>query len=195
MIFSESRTTIISATQTNMENLIFLADIKGFENEYGATDEGEIYSYKSQKFMNQCFCGAGYLKVTLTKEGIESTLRVHRIIAETFIPNPNNYPCVYHADRNKINNNVSNLRWATHQQMNVKKAPRSNTSSKYKGVTWMKSRAKVDTGKGRWVTYIKVNDEVLYVGSFEKEIDAAKAYNEAVDKHFGNSEFHYRNIL
>jgi len=43
--------------------------------------------------------------------------------------------------------------------------------------------------------FIKVNDEILYIGSFEKEIDAAKAYNEAVDKHFGNSEFHYRNIL
>jgi len=196
MIFSESRTTIISATQTNMENLIFLADIKGFEDEYGVTEEGEIYSYKSQKFMNPSLNSAGYLRVALTKEGVNlSTLKIHRIIAETFIPNPNNYPCVEHIDKNKTNNKISNLRWATRQQVNAKKTPRSNTSSKYKGVSWMKSRAKVDTGKGKWVTNIWVNDEVLYVGSFEKEIDAAKAYNEAVDKHFGNSEFHYRNIL
>jgi len=103
-----------------MENLIFLADIKGYEGEYGATEEGEIYSLKSKQFMNQCFGGNGHLKVTLTKDGIESVVRVHRIIAQTFIPNPTNYPCVYHVDRNKRNNNVSNLRWVTRNQVNRK---------------------------------------------------------------------------
>ena len=51
-----------------MENLIFLADIKGYEDEYGATEEGEIYSLKNKKFMEQSFGNARKLKVTLTKE-------------------------------------------------------------------------------------------------------------------------------
>ena len=59
----------------------------------------------------------------------------------------------------------------------------------------MKSRAKVDTGKGKWISIIRVNNESIYNGSFETEIEAAKAYNEAVEYYFGNSDFHYKNII
>ena len=178
-----------------MENLIFLADIKGYEDEYGATEEGEIYSLKSKKFMEQCFGDTRKLKVTLTKEGIKKNFWVHRIIAETFIPNPDNYSYVYHIDRNKINNNASNLRWATRNQLSTAKAPRQNTSSKYKGVSVQKCRAKVDTGKVSWLSHIRVNNEHIHIGSFQTEIEAAVAYNEAVQKYFGDSDFHYKNII
>ena len=57
----------------------------------------------------------GYLSVGITKK---STIMVHRLVAKTFIPNPNNYPCINHKDEDKMNNNVDNLEWCTHKYNN-----------------------------------------------------------------------------
>lgn len=61
----------------------------------------------------------GYKSVVLKLPGDSSkkrTLTIHRLIALAFIPNPNNLPCVDHIDTDKTNNQISNLRWCTHQE-------------------------------------------------------------------------------
>ena len=58
----------------------------------------------------------GYLTVSLCKDKVQKIYRVHRLVAEAFIPNPNNYPIINHKDGKKQNNNVNNLEWCTHQQ-------------------------------------------------------------------------------
>lgn len=58
----------------------------------------------------------GYLFANLYKDGARSTKRVHRLVAETFIPNPENKPEVNHIDGDKHNNNVDNLEWVTKEE-------------------------------------------------------------------------------
>lgn len=58
----------------------------------------------------------GYLKVDLYSAGIRSTKRVHRLVAEAFIPNPYNKPEINHKDGNKHNNNAKNLEWVNRSE-------------------------------------------------------------------------------
>ena len=67
----------------------------------------------------------GYSRVYINKKAV----RLHRIIAERYIPNPENHPIVDHEDDNKDNNNISNLQWISYSE-NSKKAYASNTSMK-----------------------------------------------------------------
>ena len=83
---------------------------------YFATEDGQIWSEKSHKFLSQSLRGEidkSYLRVSLFIEGKKKTVDVHRLVAETFIPNPDNLPVINHKDENKYNNNVNNLEWVT----------------------------------------------------------------------------------
>lgn len=60
----------------------------------------------------------GYHNVNLSLNGKSKTCRVHRLVAKTFIPNPNNYPVINHIDGNKDNNSSNNLEWCT-QKHNI----------------------------------------------------------------------------
>lgn len=57
----------------------------------------------------------GYARVTLFKENKGKNRKIHRLVAEAFIPNPMNLPQINHKDENKLNNQVSNLEWCTNQ--------------------------------------------------------------------------------
>lgn len=75
--------------------------------------DGRVFHYKQRECKH--FIGShGYYAVNINYRA----LLVHRIIAETFLPNPNNYPCVNHKDGNKLNNSVDNLEWCTIQYNN-----------------------------------------------------------------------------
>lgn len=84
--------------------------IKDFEN-YLIDENGEVFSLLSKKFLKHNIKKDGYHEISLYKNGIRITKRVHRLVAETFLPNPNSFSEVNHKDENKNNNNVSNLEW------------------------------------------------------------------------------------
>lgn len=112
--------------------------VVGYEGLYEVSNYGNVYSVK-----RECVSGnggiqnvgghclplnkwKGYLRVTLCKNGVQKNFSVHRVVAEAFISNPNNYPVINHKDENKTNNFVfvnqdgsidpdkSNLEWCSY---------------------------------------------------------------------------------
>lgn len=81
--------------------------------QYKINEQGEIFNTKTNKQLYGSIKSNGYKSVTLTINGIKKSYMIHRLVALTFIPNPNNLPQVNHKDRNKINNNVDNLEWVS----------------------------------------------------------------------------------
>lgn len=92
-----------------------MKDIKGYEGIYAITSCGRVWSYKRQKFLTPEDNGHGYLRVNLYKDGKEKKYMIHRLVAETYIPNPNNLHEVDHIDNNKTHNYVNNLQWLSHK--------------------------------------------------------------------------------
>ena len=88
-----------------------MKDIKGYEGLYGITTEGKVWSYKRKKFLKPGDIGDGYLQVILYKDRERKFFLIHRLVAEAYIPNPENLPQVNHKDENKANNCLQNLEW------------------------------------------------------------------------------------
>lgn len=61
-------------------------------------------------------CGIGYYQICTSINGTRRNIKIHKAVAETFIENPNKFPCINHIDGNKENNNMNNLEWCTHKQ-------------------------------------------------------------------------------
>lgn len=88
-------------------------DVKGYEGLYCISSAGDIYSLKRKQYITPFETEYGYLKATLSKDSIKRNKKVDKLVAEHFILNPNNYPCVRHLDNDIKNNNADNLAWCT----------------------------------------------------------------------------------
>ena len=95
--------------------------IPGFENSYLISKDGDVYSLISNKMLKPSpHIKDGYLQLSLKADnGKNYTYRVHRLVAMTYIENPNNLSDVNHIDFNRINNYVENLEWISHSN-NIK---------------------------------------------------------------------------
>ena len=84
------------------------------------TKEGDVYStkYGKLKKRKQQIDHRGYKAICLCNDGKPKRYNVHRLVAETYLPNPDNLPQVNHIDEDKTNNNVDNLEWSTSQYNN-----------------------------------------------------------------------------
>ena len=88
-----------------------MKDIIGYEGLYAITSCGKVYSYRSKKFLKPRKIRDGYLQVNLYKDGKREFYYIHRLVAEAYLPNPDNLPQVNHKDENKENNALPNLEW------------------------------------------------------------------------------------
>ena len=97
-------------------------DIQGYEKVYQISNHGRVRvlphvdalgHHRLEHMLKPDIQKQGYLQVTLYKDGIPNKIKVHRLVARAFLPNPKNYPIINHKDENPANNHVNNLEWCT----------------------------------------------------------------------------------
>lgn len=93
---------------------IELKDIPGYEGLYAISKNGEVYSYKTNKFFKPSKTKDGYLKVALRNNNKAYYYRVHKLVAMTYLDNPENLKETNHKDFNRQNNCLDNLEWVSH---------------------------------------------------------------------------------
>lgn len=95
-------------------------DIVGYEGLYQVSSKGNVksFKYKTPRILKYHNDELGYARLILRKNNKSIGCSVHKLVAEAFIPNPNNLPVVNHKDENPRNNDVSNLEWCTHEYNN-----------------------------------------------------------------------------
>ena len=91
---------------------VHISNIEGFKN-YLIFSDGRIFSIKRNLFLNPEITNAGYQRVNLYSNGKRYHKSIHRVVAEAFIPNPDNLPIVNHNNENKLDNNADNLEWVS----------------------------------------------------------------------------------
>lgn len=87
-----------------------MVPVKGYEGRYSVTRCGKVWSHISSKFLKPRHDNRGYLIVDL-----KPNKKVHRLVAEAYLPNPHNHPVVHHKDEIKYHNEYTNLEWCTHK--------------------------------------------------------------------------------
>ena len=100
-------------------------DIDGYEGLYQISNYGMVKSLprnntiKKPRILHNCYNNKGYCMVSLCKNNKAKNYRIHRLVAQAFIPNPNNLPEINHKDENKKNNRVDNLEWCNSKYNNT----------------------------------------------------------------------------
>ena len=119
-----------------------MVKMKDFKN-YMIFKNGAILNIKKKRFMKPCIQTAGYKQIHLTDDcGKRHPLLIHRLIAIHYIDNPEDKRCVDHIDRNRLNNSLENLRWATYSENNQNKGLMKTNKTGYCGVSYEKVRKK-----------------------------------------------------
>ena len=107
--------------------------IEGFPGYY-IEEEGRVWSEKTHKYLTLQVTSLGYLYVNLRDADKKQRLKlIHRLVAEAFIPNPENLKEVNHKDEDKTNNNVANLEWCT-REYNINYGSRNKQTSRAIGM-------------------------------------------------------------
>ena len=114
-------------------------EIKGYEGKYWISNYGRLKN--KEQIMKPMASTNGYLIACLWKNNIQKKIVLHRLVAEAFIPNPENKPQINHKDENKENNKVDNLEWCTHKYNMNYGSVKQKISEKTKGRTaWNKGK-------------------------------------------------------
>lgn len=140
---------------------------------YSISNLGNVKNNRTGKLLKGRLSRKGYLRVGLYSDDDKTknkNISIHRLVGDSFLENPDNKSSIDHIDRNKQNNNISNLRWATNEEQSRNQKKRVGCSSIYKGVSFYKITNK-------WLSSITINKKRVCLGYFKTEEEAKDAYN------------------
>lgn len=157
--------------------------IKDFEDSYEVSSKGRVRSLDKivvdnlkgterrrlikGKILKPYLCkGNGYLLVTLSKNSKFKYKTIHRLVAESFIPNPNSYPSINHKDEDKQNNNLENLEWCT-----------VSYNTTYGTAQERHSKNSINKGRSRSVVQLSLNDELISIYPSFAEVKRKLGYD------------------
>lgn len=123
-----------------MNHNVIWKDIKGYEGIYEISNTGIIRRVRDKVVKKQYLDNVGYYAVNLWKDGVGKQKRVHRLLAEAFIPNPLNLTCINHKDENRANNNLDNIEWCTKAYNNTYGGKIERTSNKIRKAILQKDK-------------------------------------------------------
>jgi len=149
--------------------------IDGYDN-YEISNMGKVRNIKTGLILKQQLHN-GYYYVGLCKNSRIKLFDIHRLIASYFIPNPNNKRCVDHIDRNKLNNEIGNLRWVSSSENNMNRTISPKNTSTCAGVTF-------DKKLNKWKVRIRINGKEKHIGYYTNFEDAVKVRKEQEDIHY-----------
>ena len=151
--------------------------IENYDN-YVVSSFGKIKNTKTGKVLKASDNGHGYLIIDLYENAIRKTHKVHRLVANAFIDNPNDKNCVDHKDNNRTNNHISNLRFATSKKKNQNRKISSRNTSGCKGIYFNKKAKK-------WQARIMIDGIRVHIGYYDDLDDARTARVNRANEAFG----------
>ena len=137
-------------------------DIEGYEGLYQVSSWGRVKNSRTGRVLKSGKDMYGYLFVNLYKNGKRTNYKVHRLVAQAFIPNPQNKPQVNHIDEDKENNYVENLEWSTAKENN-NHGEHNSRVAKANSIPIIC----VETG----VEYISATDCAIQMGLYQQNIN------------------------
>lgn len=119
--------------------------------QFAISNFGQLKNVNTETIYKQCINKEGYSQVcvSLGHRNTKKVFKIHKAVAESFVPNPNNKRIVNHKDCNKLNNSYDNLEWVTHSE-NTKHASRNGLLNPLRGVNNPLAKLTIDD-----VNYIK----------------------------------------
>lgn len=134
---------------------------------FDCSNFGRIRSHITNHIYKPHPGGIGYLQICTSINGIRKNIKVHKAVAESFIPNPNNYPVINHKNGNKMDNRVENLEWCTYS-FNGKEAYRLGLKS---------VRPKQFLGEANGMSKLNKQQVLEIRSSSLSQVELAKKYN------------------